>query len=489
MFMAQFKQRCWRLCHQTGTKALHTQQAIRYSLKLRLILLFWLLAFGVGFLFWGGMQKAFSIGWREAARPLLMDYVDRLTAELGTPPNPERAAALVAQLPITLRIDGPQVQWQSHPTLSGRELTPERTGTPRVLERMTADGHRIEWGLSAEAFTHRPRLAWLVLLGLLILTAWAYVMVRRWLRPLDDIGAGAERFGAGQFDAPIPIPHAHAPDELGQLAHTINVMGQDIHQMLEAKRSLLLAISHELRSPLTRARLHAELLPESADLQIQRDGLMRDLDTMAQLINDLLESERLSGHHRVLHREWTAVAELVQQMLFEDAVLQRIAQTTSPASLASHTSSPDTSTPRPLADVHIAPDMPALCHLDPQRVRVLLRNLLLNALRYGQGLAHPPEIELTWVAASSQQATEGGMVHIRLRDFGPGVEAAQLPHLGQAFYRPDSARSRETGGVGLGLYLCRLIAQAHGGEMEIRNAHPGLEVRVSLRCEGDCERD
>ncbi len=458
---------------------MYARQAIRHSLKLRLILLFWVLAFSVGFLFWGGMQKAFSIGWREAARPLLMDYVDRLTADLGTPPDPERAAALLAKLPITLRIDGPQVQWQSHPVTSGRESPFERAGgTQRVLERTTADGHRIEWGLSAEAFTHRPRLAWLILLGLLILTAWAYVMVRRWLRPLDDIGAGAERFGAGQFDLPIPIRHAHAPDELGQLAQTINVMGQDIHQMLEAKRALLLAISHELRSPLTRARLHTELLPETTELQIQRAGLMRDLDIMAQLINDLLESERLSGHHRVLHREWTAVGELIQQMLSEDPVLQRLAHTVRQASAT------DVGAERlPLAYVRVAPDVPALCHLDTQRVRVLLRNLLFNALRYGQGLESPPDLDVRWTASPSEEHAHEGMVHISLRDFGPGVEAHQLIHLGQAFYRPDSARSRETGGVGLGLYLCRLIAQAHGGDIEFRNASPGLAVQVRLRCD------
>ena len=80
----------------------------------------------------------------------------------------------------------------------------------------------------------------------------------------------------------------HGPDELGELAQTINTMGRDIHQMLEAKRALLLAISHELRSPLTRARLNAELLPETAEVNPQRDALLRDLQEMAMLISDLL---------------------------------------------------------------------------------------------------------------------------------------------------------------------------------------------------------
>jgi signal transduction histidine kinase len=74
----------------------------------------------------------------------------------------------------------------------------------------------------------------------------------------------------------------------------------------------------------------------------------------------------------------------------------------------------------------------------------------------------------------------GGMLELSVRDFGPGVDEPQLSHLSDAFYRADSARQRSTGGVGLGLYLCRLVAQAHGGSLRIRNAQPGLELTISL---------
>ena len=69
---------------------------------------------------------------------------------------------------------------------------------------------------------------------------------------------------------------------------------------------------------------------------------------------------------------------------------------------------------------------------------------------------------------------------IEVRDHGPGVPDEQLAQLAQAFYRPDSARTRAAGGVGLGLYLCRLVAQAHGGRLVLENARPGLRVRVEL---------
>ena len=109
-------------------------------------------------------------------------------------------------------------------------------------------------------------------IGAMRLTGWASAVACvlcllqfSLLRPLDAIRAGAQRFSAGEFGLPIAVQRPARPDELGQLAATINTMGQDIHQMLEAKRALLLAISHELRSPLTRARLNTELLPESSD--------------------------------------------------------------------------------------------------------------------------------------------------------------------------------------------------------------------------------
>jgi signal transduction histidine kinase len=75
---------------------------------------------------------------------------------------------------------------------------------------------------------------------------------------------------------------------------------------------------------------------------------------------------------------------------------------------------------------------------------------------------------------------QGHRVSITVRDYGPGVDEAVLPHLAEPFYRPDSARGRTAGGVGLGLHLCKLVAQAHGGALVLRNAQPGLEVVVTL---------
>jgi signal transduction histidine kinase len=165
---------------------------------------------------------------------------------------------------------------------------------------------------------------------------------------------------------------------------------------------------------------------------------------MRDLVTDLLESERLSARHAALHREAVDLKALAQEVA--DSLLQ-------PVQLES------------------AAPLPTL-QLDPARLRLLLRNLLDNALRHSTDTAQAPVLHL--------HATEAGGVVLSVRDFGAGVPPEQLAHLAQAFYRPDAARSRDDGGVGLGLYLCKLVALAHGGTFRIDNAEPGLVITVTL---------
>ncbi len=416
----------------------------RHSLKWRLVTLFLLLALATTGVFLFGMQRVLQGGWQGYAKPLVADYVDKLAAEIGSPPSEERARAIVARLPVSIRIDGPQLRYDSHPDYPahkqrwGRSDDPERElgSDGWGLVRSTADGHRIRFGLAGPLPDQRPRIfGWITLATLLLITALAYKLVRRMLRPLDDIGAGVARFGRGEFDPPIPI---RRQDELGDLAERINRMAASLHGKLDAKRALLLAISHELRSPLTRARVNAELVQEGE----HRSALLRDLAEMRDLITELLESERLAVGHAALHTEPVDLSALVRELVaaqFADAKLD--------AQL----------------DESIGP-----VQVDPMRVRLLLRNLIDNALRHSNGAPRPPVVTLTSVAS--------GQVQLSVRDFGPGVAEEHLAHLAEPFYRADSARQRATGGFGLGLHLCQLVAQAHGGELRIRRAEPGLEV-------------
>jgi signal transduction histidine kinase len=455
-------------------------------LGVRLMLLFLLLALVMTLTFMTGMQRALGGGWRALVRPLVADYVDRLAADIGSPPDVARAQALVRRLPLAIRIEGPQVNWSSHPDGLPRHRLPPHlmhsppwrrdggnaAGAPMgpthpmprpddddndtpagergwlTLTRLTADGHRIVFGLGEVPLRHQPRvIGWVTLALLLLVTALAYGVVRHLLRPLAEIRAGAVRYGRGEFDSPILVRRG---DELGQLAGQINTMAGELRHMLDAKRALLLAISHELRSPLTRARLNAELVDESS----ARDALLRDLGEMRELINDLLESERLAAGHRALQPEATDLAALVRQTV-ADVIDSRGVRAGESA---------------PRVELQLDDQLGAPS-LDPARWRLLVRNLIDNALRHGR---IPPASAEVIVRLQA----DGEDLLLSVRDHGPGVDAEHLAHLSEPFYRADAARARHTGGVGLGLHLCRLVAQAHGGTLTLRPAQPGLEVQV-----------
>ncbi len=480
-------------------------------LGVRLVLLFVVLALVMGLTFLTGMQRALGGGWRALVRPLVADYVDRLAADIGSPPDIARAEALAEQLPLAIRIEGPAVNWSSHPDglprhpmplpMRPRERDGERGrdampppwrrdlgppeagddrrhgGPPRwrrddtddardeppgsrgvvALSRLTPDGHRITFALGEVPLQHQPRvIGWLTLAALLAVTAVAYLAMRRLLRPLDDIGTGALRYGQGDFTQAIPI---RRPDELGRLAGQINAMADGLRERLEAKRALLLAISHELRSPLTRARLNAELVDEGTS----RDALLRDLEEMRALINDLLEGERLSAGHAALQSEPTDLIALVRQVVEERLRhWQDSAPTTSPP-------------PQVRWDIPVdAATLLSRVAVDPSRWRLLVRNLVDNALRHGR----PPDPDGPDLVVSIRPDGKGQDWLLTVRDHGPGVAPEHLVHLGEAFYRTDAARTRHSGGVGLGLYLCRLVAQAHGGTLRFESGGPGLLVEV-----------
>lgn len=416
------------------------RKRLKRSLGMRLVLLFLVLAVALAAVFLYGMQRALAGGWSAVVQPLVADYIDRLAADIGSPPDVARAQALTQRLPLSVRISGPGVNWASNPGRSWRDRHGHEFHDGAAwLTRTTADGSRIEFGLDSAGWATRPRaIGWATLSALLLLTLGAYLYVRHLVRPLADIRAGAQRFGRADFDTPIPV---RRQDELGELAAQINTMAGDIRGMLEAKRALLLAVSHELRSPLTRARLNAELVADSAE----RDALLGDLAEMRDLIADLLESERLASGHAELHAEVSDLNALVRSLVDE-----RFAA----ASL----------------QLDLAAALPEL-KLDVVRIRLLLRNLLDNALRHSASAKQPPQVHT---------ALHDRQVWLTVRDFGPGVDAAALAQLGEAFYRPDSARARSTGGIGLGLYLCRLVAQAHGGSLQLDNAQPGLRATLRL---------
>lgn len=423
---------------------------IRHSLSGRLILLFIVSSIAFVILVGGSMAVAFHRGFQDNIRPHLVRYLEYVQADLGSPPNIDRARAMAARLPVDIHIFGAR-QWSSGDTvLDLNRIHYYRrfieNGTEYAIGEYRGHEYLVSFrpGYTLVFSIPRPRDTWnwhhLLPLGILLIVLLVlYHATRRLFRPIETIQGGVAEFGRGNLGHRISVTRK---DELGKLAQSFNDMADDIQGMLEAKRQLLLAISHELRSPLTRAKVATELLADKN----QRAEIHRDLNAMEQLIMELLETERLSSRHRVLDKTDVGLNRLIEELV--------------------SASFPDKDIVMRLPQEEIR-----TC-VDVARMKLLLTNLIDNAIQH-----NPPDSPAPVLTLARCEDN----IDIRFQDFGAGIEERHLPHLTEPFYRVDTARQRDTGGYGLGLYLCRVITEAHGGSLTIDSSpNQGTRVTVTL---------
>lgn len=434
------------------------------SLSLRLLLIFLLL----GLLFAYGANQA--VRWVYATDQLrdlvsghLSLHVQYVRQDLGFPPSIERALAMTEQVPIDIRLTGPDLDWASHPDFpNGDRLV---FGTPEAfsaeVQNWLTDLQGVEFAaldgrgylrmangpytiLVATPALDRPveerQLVPIIIAFGLALVLLAYLAVRWLFKPLDRIREGAASIAAGQLQHRIK---GVRQDELGDLASEINAMADQVQRMLDAKRQLLLGISHELRTPLSRSKLALEL----ADADEGLDGIRQDLREMETIISALLEAERLNDAHHSLARSSFSVAEMVEIMLADYFT-------------------------RDADHIQVDVDRDLVIFADRARLTLMLKNLISNALRYGQ----PDRGAVVLQARRVDDA-----VLFAVQDQGPGFDPAQASALGEPFFRSDGSRARGTGGTGLGLYLARLVAEAHGGSLALdREWTQGARLVVRL---------
>jgi len=397
-------------------------------------------------------------------------HADYVVTDIGNPPDVRRAQDIVNRIPVDIRIEGPDLDWSSDarfPALSALPFGPlefftlpedgqreledwarslkqvqvARTDS-NVFVALTDGDYRIVFASPKIGQPRPPNLTrpTIGVLAVLVL-AFCYVGVRWLVRPIGWIKEGAARIGQGELSYRIPTSRH---DDLGELAVDINRMAEDVQEMLEAKRQLLLAISHELRSPLTRAKVSLEFV----DDEVARKSLLDDIGEMERLIADLLESERLNTRHTKLQRSQVDLKGLIESVA-EHEFDERKSQ----------------------LDLQL-PAEAVVRELDSTRMRLLIRNLVENALRVTPPDGRPVEIILRLLPAA---------VELAVRDYGPGIAPQHLARVTEPFYRSDPARSRATGGFGLGLYLCRRIAEAHDGQLSIASTEgEGTTVTVTL---------
>jgi signal transduction histidine kinase len=273
----------------------------------------------------------------------------------------------------------------------------------------------------------------LVSMGLmaLIILAVSIRVVRRVTAPLASMSAAAERLG---HDLNAPPMAETGSVETRQAARAFNEMQARLRALIENRTRMLAAISHDLRTPLTLLRLRAE---NAADPQ-EREKMLATIAEMDAMVGATLQFAR--DEAKAEPKRPTDLAALLTSVVDDMS---------------------DTGLP-----VRIDQAEPVVCECQPAALRRALRNLLDNAVKYGK--------QARATIRATRQTAE-----ITIDDDGPGIPEDELARVFQPFYRVEGSRSRDTGGIGLGLAIALSVVQSHGGQLTLSNRPEG-GLRASI---------
>jgi two-component system OmpR family sensor kinase len=280
---------------------------------------------------------------------------------------------------------------------------------------------------------------------LLVLGALSWWIVRRGLRPLDEMATTAGAIASGDLSQRVPNTEAHT--EVGRLGVALNTMLSEIEEAFAARaaseerlRRFLADASHELRTPLTSIRGYAEIFDRGArdrpaDLATSMRHIRSEAHRMSELVDELLLLARLDRERPLEHErvDLTGVSAAAVDAARVKAPERAIA---------------------------FAPVVPVVVIGDASRLRQVVDNLLANAL------AHTPEGTPIHVDVRA----DGDSALLTVADRGPGIPPEQRQDIFEPFHRADPSRARATGGVGLGLAIVSAIAFAHGGTVGVTSA-------------------
>lgn len=277
------------------------------------------------------------------------------------------------------------------------------------------------------------RFATHLLITLAAVIVVSLVAVRLVTRPLQHLAEAADAFGSDLESSPLPET---GPTETRRAAEAFNRMQERLRRLIAERGRALAAVSHDLRTPLTRMRLRAELVDDEG-LRAQINADIDDMQAMVESTLDYLRGLRENEALQSIDME-----ALLQSLVADEQALGR---------------------PVTLTGKVAAPYVGRLSTL-----KRALHNLIDNAVKYGQS-AH---------IVIEDSATE---LRLMVEDRGPGILEADLARVVEPYVRLEASRSRETGGVGLGLTIARDAAVLHGGRLSLRNrSQGGLEAQLIL---------
>ena len=323
---------------------------------------------------------------------------------------------------------------------------PQR-GPNHPMREISADGRYAlllvlrEPDLRTSIWGNLPNYLWIVLVIVLLCYALAVTLAR----PLSELRETMVRFGAGDLDARSSL---RRKDEIGDLAHAFNDMAGRTKTLLTAERRLLQDISHELRSPLNRLGFAVELARSSADRNGALDRIKHESNRLTSLVGELIQMTRAEGDPAERINEPLELSEEVEQVVREAEIEAEVRHVRLVR--------------RWQGNFKVMGDAVLLARA--------LDNVLRNAIRH------------TATGTAVEIGIDGrpGQAVVSVRDQGPGVPEEMLVSIFKPFFRVESDRARDSGGIGLGLAIAQRAVVLHHGEISAHNAQPGLIVELRL---------
>jgi signal transduction histidine kinase len=396
----------------------------------------------------------FWIHRSDPARPLhknISQYLNYIIDDLGDPPDLQRARRIGKQAALQIYYEGSTLSWTTAEGFSEFKKAHWRNwGKNPAIRIGRYRGHhfveidqrsgRFIFGFDKN-FEMDPERGCLVVILILLLTlifAGAFFAIRWILKPVRWLDEGVRQVGGGNLKHRVPVKRS---DEFRDLAEAFNDMTDRIQDMMHIKERLMLDVSHELRSPLTRVKVALELLPSSQ----AKDSIAGDVLEMEKMINEILETARAHHLHAELKLKPSNLVDLLAQIVADyekqppGVRLQEV-----PASLE--------------------------VNVDPERIKTVLQNIISNSIKFSDADSDPVRILIKTLPDDTV---------VQIADNGIGIAEDELPFIFEPFYRVDKSRSKDTGGYGLGLSLCKTIIEAHGGKIEVQST-PDVGTTVSL---------
>jgi two-component system sensor histidine kinase CpxA len=277
------------------------------------------------------------------------------------------------------------------------------------------------------------------------LAALGWLLTSHFAKPLRTLANTVRRFGSDDLSVRL---YSTRRDEIGEVSQAFDSMANRIEALVAAERRLLEDVSHELRSPLARLSVAAELGLMSSDREAAAIRVKREVGRLTSLVDNLLSVTRAENDPDGQLIESVTLNTLISHLV-EDCEIEASAKQ---------------------CKLSVKMTQTLTLRADMELLRRAIENVLRNAIR------HAPPGSVIEVAARE----EGGTISISVRDYGSGVPSEDLTRIFDPFFRVDTARDTASGGVGLGLAIAQRAIRVHRGEILAENAEPGLRVRVNL---------